>query len=386
MRLACLVLSPALLAGTLAQADPATQSASLSVERHFTSNALDGPFAVADWYTLLRGSLQRTFETDAGTLKFGADVQVTRFDRTDIEDDGSMALAAELHTKLSSRLELRGALTYRIASNGDDLTIGRFSIGTRALKHTIGGKAELGIDLGGGTSLVLGLGNQLELPGDTHFDLPALRPAKLDPDTNRTELSAKLMRTSGSTSYGVSASTVLLAAEEIGSPPVALSFQEYTLRLETASKGEDGSAFGLAFGAQWLRGAQGIFAGARPTYQMVFAKPLPKGFEIRGSLVGRFETLDTDDPLASWLNRAEFEAACRINERLKLGVGAFAEIKRNLLLENWQRERGFYAEAFYELPKPATLVLRVDVSDEFANVIDVRQRTVDVFVGLRTKM
>jgi len=374
------------LAISPAAADPHVPAITFSVERHFTTNALDSSFAVADWYTLLRGSLQRTLETEAGTLKLGTDVQVTRFDRTDIEDDGSVALAAELHTKLSPKLELRGALTYRISSDGDDLTIGRFSIGTRAMRHTIGGKAELGIDLGGGTSLVLGLGNQLELPGDTRFDLPALRPAKLNPDTNRTELSAKLMRTSGSTSYGISASTAFLAAEEIGSPPVALSFQEYTLRLETASKGDNGSAFGLAFGAQWLRGAHGIFAGARPTYQMVFAKPLPKGFEIRGSLVGRFETIDTDDPLASWLNRAEFEVACRINERLKLGIGAFAEIERNLLLENWQRERGLYAEALYELSKPTTLVLRIDISDEFASVIDVRQRTIDVFLGLRTKM
>ena len=94
MRFASFVLPPVLLAAAPADADPATRSASLSVERHFTTNALDGPFAVADWYTLLRGSLQRTVETDAGTLKLGADLQVTRFDNTAIEDDGSVALAA----------------------------------------------------------------------------------------------------------------------------------------------------------------------------------------------------------------------------------------------------------------------------------------------------
>lgn len=387
MRVPSLVILAGLAASpSMAATAPLPSPFAVSSERHFTSNALDGPLAVADWYTLLRASLQRTFETDAGTLRLGTEFQVKRFDHTDIEDDGALALAAELHTKLSPRLELRGALTYSVSSDGDDLTIGSFVLGTRTIKHVIGGKAELGIDLGAGTSLVVGLGDQLELLGDTHFDLPSLRPTKLDPDRNRTEISARVTHMSGETSYGVSASTAFVAAETLGSPPAALSFQEYTLRLETAAKGKDGSSLGMAFGVQWLRGAHGSFAGARPTYHLVAAKPLPKGFEIRGSLTGRFETADTDDPLASWLNRAEFEAARRIGERLRLGIGAFAEIKRNLLLENWQRERGLYAEASYDLSKPTTLVLRVDLSDTFASIVDVRYRTVDFFIGLRTKM
>ena len=39
-----------------AKADPET-SATLTVERHATSNALDGPYAFFDWYAVLRGGL-----------------------------------------------------------------------------------------------------------------------------------------------------------------------------------------------------------------------------------------------------------------------------------------------------------------------------------------
>ena len=381
------LVSSALAVSSAASAEPARpEPATIGIERHFTSNALDGPIAIADWYTLLRGSLQHEWQVDGGHVRLAAEAQAAKYDTVAIEDDGAVALAVEAQKRLGPRTELRGTLTYRFSSDGDDLSLGAFAFGTRAPKHVLDGRVALGIDLGNDLALVLELGDQLEKSGRTRFEGDILPAQLLEPDRNRVELSAKLTRTNGPAAYGVSASAALVTVDELGSPPSALSLAEYTLRVEAAAKAPDDATLGFAVGAQWLRGAQGIYSDLRPTYRLVVSKPLQRGFEIRGTVFGRFETLDSDDPLASWLNRAELETSVRLGEKTRLGAGVFAELKENLLYENVERDRGFYAEASYEATRTVTIVLRVDVSDNFASVIDVRKRTTDAFLAMRAKL
>ncbi len=381
---------PAALIGlavaSAAQAEPAMPAMSASIERHFTSNALDSERAVADWVTLLRGSLQRQWGDADANAGLGADFETTSHDRVTLEDDRTLALSAHAFRRLSTALELRGALAYRVTSTGDDLDLGAAVIGTRAVKHVVEAEAGIGIDLGHATALILQASDSFETTGPTRFDHELLPPVRLDPDVNRLRLLARLTRTAGALAFGGQASVLAASVERLASPPVALSFTLAGLGADLAMRKEGGPSLGLAFGVEWLRGSRGIYSELRPAWQARIAQPLPGGFELRGAWLGRYETADSDDPLASWLERAELELGWKAGQRLALASGIFRAVKQNLLFENAEKSRGFYAEASYAWREPLAVVVRVDFTRTFKSVLDSRKQTVDAFVGLRTKL
>jgi len=112
-----------------------------SVERHWTSNALDSEFAIADWYTLLRGSLRRSWGDADANIALEAEFQATRHDVVTIEDDRAAAVSAALFRRLPGGVELRGSLTYRASSEGDELQIGPLALGT-ARRRGFGGSLQ----------------------------------------------------------------------------------------------------------------------------------------------------------------------------------------------------------------------------------------------------
>jgi len=357
-----------------------------SLERHWTNNALDSDRNVSDWYTLLRGTLQQQWGDNDTYAKVNADLQVSHYDRTSIEDDRTLGVSAEAFRRLAPGLELKGSLSYRVSSTGDNLDIGPLTIGTREFKQVFGAQTQLGIDLGKATSLILEATDSFEKLGATHFQDDLILPAKLHADRNLFQLAARATRTFGQLALGASASALFASVEQIGYPPLFLSFNAYTLRAEAAYKAADGSTLGVALGAQFLRGANDIYERWRPTWQLTVAKPLPRGFELRGTYFGRYETSNTDDPLASWLQRAELEIGMKLRENLGVASGVFYEIKDNLLYENQERRNGVYAEATYNATKSMAIVFRVDVSRTIKTVIDDREHTVDAFVALRAKI
>ena len=373
------------IASALADAEPPARLAG-AIERHYTTNALDSDHAVPDWYTLLRGSLQRQFGDADANAALGAEFQATRHDRLAIEDDRALALSLSAFRKLESGLEFRGTLSYRAASDGDDLTLGPLTIGMRTLKQTVAGQGQIGIDLGNATALVIEVSDSLETVGPTRFEQDALPAARLDPDTNRLQSVARVTRTFGRIALGASASALLVTVERLGSPPLGVSFRHYGLRAEAAYTGADGTTLGAAFGAELLDAAGGLYRRIRPSWQLAFARPLGHGFDLKGTYFGRYESADSDDPLASWLRRAELEGNLTLRPDLVLAAGLFRQWKDNLLFENQERSHGFYAEATYRMTPSASFVLRVDVSRTFKTVVDTRESTVDAFIGLRAKL
>ena len=357
-----------------------------AIERHYTTNALDSDRAVPDWYTLLRGSLQRQFGDADANATLGAEFQATRHDRVSIEDDRALALSLSAFRKLENGLEFRGTLSYRASSEGDDLPLGSASLGMRTLKQVIAARAEVGIDLGDATTLILDVSDGLEQVGPTRFEHGALPATRLDPDANRLQSTARVTRTFGHLALGVSASALLATVERLGSPPLGVSFQEYGLRAEAAYAGTGGLTLGAALGAELLEAAGGLYRRVRPAWQLTAAAPLPHGFDLRGTYFGRYESADTDDPLASWLQRAEIEGGLKLRPDLALAAGLFCQTQENLLFENEERSRGFYAEATYRLSPSTAIILRVDASRTSKTVIDVRENTVDTFIGLSAKL
>jgi len=377
---------PALAGPSSLPATTASPTISTSIERHRTSNALDSELAVADWYTLIRGSLQHEAAHENGVVRLNGEIQASRYDILDIEDDQAATVQLEATSKISPAVEIRGALSYRVSSEGDNLSFGPFIIGTRTLKQVFAAETQLGVDLGGGTALVLDFADALEKVGRTTFQHSIFTPTKLDPDRNRLRVGARLFRTAGPLTYGVSAAATRVSVERLGFPPAGLSLSEYTLRTETGWTGDDGAILNAAVGIQTLLGEDGIYADTRPSYQISFAKPLPKGVELRGALFARFDTADSDDPLASWLHRGEIELRLRPASKLQLASGIFGEWKENLLFENEERAHGVYAEATYDATQAVSLVFRVDFTDRTLTVIDTRKKTVDAFIGVRTKI
>lgn len=377
---------PALGLSCPALADQTGPKISASLERHWTSNALDSEFAIADWYTLLRGSLRQDVGDDEANAGIAAEFQLTRHDRILIEDDRSIAVSAHAFRRISPVLELRGTLTYSAVSKGDHLEIGPVAIGTRALKQVAAAQAQAGIALDEATALVIDASNVFETTGRTHFEEGIIGPAQLDPDVNKVRLAARVMRTIGPVAVGGSLSALFASVEKLGSPPVALSYALYGAQGQLEMRTEAGMTVGLALGAESLRGAHGIYSGIRPAWQVKAAMPLPRDFELRGSWFGRYETGDSDDPLASWLHRAEAELGWKATERLALSAGVYREVKQNLLMENEERGSGFYAEASYAFSKPLSAVFRVDVTRTFKTILDIRERTTDVFLGLRAQI
>ncbi|WP_315923830.1 hypothetical protein [Mesorhizobium sp. SP-1A] len=357
-----------------------------SLERHWTSNVLDSDYALPDWYTLLRGSLHRRWGDEDAYAALRTEFEASRHDTVTLEDDRALALSGEVFRRLSNGAELRGTLAYNAASTGDDVQIGPVVLGTRTTKQVAGAGLQVGFDLGDATSLILEAADNFEMVGRTHFQNDLLPASRLDPDRNRLQFSLRLTRTRGALAFGGSASALLESVEQLGSPPVALSFRQYGLRGEIAFAGKDGSALGLALGAEWLGDRDRLYSRVRPAWQVTFSKPLIDTLELRGSFIGRYESADSDDPLASWLRRGELEIAFKPRQELLFGAGLACQTKENLLFENKEHTRSLFAEAVYELGAPASLVFRVDYSRTFKTVIDIRQSTVDAFVGLRTKI
>jgi hypothetical protein len=367
---------------TTAQAEPTKPFTATTVERHWTSNALDSDRSVPDWLTLLRGSLEHQWGDADANVGIGAAFEATRHDHVANEDDTALSMSAHAFHRLSPTLELRGSLGYRAISNGDDLDLGAIVIGTRALKQQLNAQTQLGIALDRNTALILEASESFETTGLTRFENDLLQATRLDPDTNRLELLARVTRTVGTLAFGGTFSTLVMSVEPLGFPQVSLSFTLAAAKAEFVVQLENGASLATAFGLEWLRGTQEIYSEIKPTWQIRGTQPLPHGFELRGSWFGHYETTDSDDPLASWLNRAELELGWKISERFALASGTFCELKQNLLFKNEERSRGLYAEAAYAFNKPFKAVVRVDLSRTFKTVIDVEENTIDAFIGL----
>lgn len=69
--------------------------ATSQLERHWTSNALDGSRTIADWYNLLRGSLEWQSGDEDANARLEAAFQATRYDTVSIKDDRTLTLGAQ---------------------------------------------------------------------------------------------------------------------------------------------------------------------------------------------------------------------------------------------------------------------------------------------------
>jgi hypothetical protein len=222
--------------------------------------------------------------------------------------------------------------------------------------------------------------------GKARFQENLIEPAKIEPDRNRLALGATLRHTDGQLRYGLATSAAFVGTEKIGNPLIAYSLAEYVLRGEFHYETAIGTTVEASLGVAALRGAHGIYERTRPVYSLLVKQTIKGGIELRGSLTGAYDLLDSDDSLAGWRQRLELEAKFPFAETVALGIGVFHQREDNLLLRNTERSNGVYVELAYDIRKNASLVARADFSECKASVVDIRKKTLDTFLGFRTKL
>lgn len=376
--------------GLLAAAARASETAepykaTVTLARHYTTNALDGPLALDDWYNALRGTLERAVAHDLGATRFTADFELRRFDTYDIEDDAAFGIAAETTIRPSETLELRGTLTLRTVSDGDDMPAGDFILGTRTRKTVLAAALQAGRLVAPDTVLVLEGAASREFAGLTRFQNDVIPPVELEPDRDRLRLGTTLTRTQAPYSYGVSAIAGLRRAHAVGPLP-EIVLMEYAAKLQGAATYDNGATFGGAVGLQMLQLLGGAFREMRPTLELTAAMPLAGGFSLRGSVRTAYDTASTDDLLAVWVRRAEAEMGYQASPAVRFALGAFDEQRDNLASENRETVRGLYGEAAWQANEATTILLRVDAIRSEVSVLDIERRVIDAQLAVTKKL
>lgn len=390
MRLS-LFLTASVAAGLLAADAGAGEAAgttgsTVTLARHYTTDALDGPPAVADWYTALRGALIHEMPHDRGATKLNAAFELRRHDTWDIEDDAAFALGVETGIAASESVELRGTLSIAHTLQGDDFSSGGFVIGTTTRTLSLAAGVQAGIRLSTDTVLALEATASRERSGDTHFQDGLILPARLEPDRDRFRFAAMLTRTHGRFSYGLSAAAGLLRAGETALlPEVAVT--DHAVRLHAGLTFDNGATLSAAAGLQTLRLTEGgSFAATRPVFELAAAAPLPAGFSLRGTLKCGYDTIVTDDPVASRTRRGEAEASYRHGPRLLLGAGVFAEKRDNLALGNQEQARGVFGQATWTANERIDLVLRIAAARRVTTPTAATRRSLDASLAVTAKL
>lgn len=353
----------------------------MTLARHYTTNALDSDLAFEDWYTALRGSLEKSVGHELGTTKLSADFELRRYDTYDIEDDRAVGITAETTIRPSATTELRGTLSLRTISNGDDFPIEGFILGTRTRKTILGGALQAGLLVAPDTVLLLESAASREFAGRTRFQLGAIEPTRLEPDRDLVRIGATLTRTQVPYSYGASAVAGLRLSHAVEPLPEIL-LSEYAAKLQAAASFSSEATISGAVGLQMLHLLNGTFTDIRPTVELAAAMPLGEKFSLRGSFRAAYDTTSTDDPLAVWVRRAEAELGYRASATITVALGAFDERRDNVVIGNQETVRGLYALTGWQANDSTALILRVDARRRLISLFDIEKRTIDAQIAV----
>ncbi len=385
MRLPTALAAAALATSALADDAPRTFKAGATLSRHHTTNALDAPLAVSDWYTQLRGALEETLVHELGTTRIAGEFQVRRYDRYFIEDDAAVSALVETTVRVSERLELRGTLSLRAAEEGDDLALGGLVIGMRTGRIVATAALQAGVRLSPDTTLVVETAASRDMPGDTSFQDDILPAQRLEPLRERVRAAATLTSTEGAFSYGLFAGAGLMRARAVGVLP-QIDVADYAIRVQSALKLDDGPTLAAAAGIAVLDVPAASFREIRPTYELSAALPLAGRLTLRGALKAAYDMASNDDPVAVWLRRFEAEAVYAAGPRLTFAAGFFRQERDFIGLGGGETGRGLYGEAAWQAHERLALVLRVDAARHVLLPLGIGRRAIDAQIALRANL
>ncbi len=383
------VFALALAAGYSHQALAADKAprAEFSAARTFTTNVLDSPTAISDWYTALRGTIEMPVAHERGETKLTIGIEGRLHDEVRIRDAASAVVTLQSTLRPTDRLELRGTLRLSGGSDGDTLDLGGPFIGTRTPRAA----ASIGVEAGyriDPTLVLLGeIGATAQRFGEARFQDDLLLPEQLEPARELHRLAVGARKSFGPYAAGLGASLEDRVVAALGDPPVRLSSRKIGIEATAGYAAKTGAAVEISIGAEHLADEVGLFVDWRPALRGSFTLPVQQTpLELRGNARLGFETAETDDPLGSWVARAELAFAYRLAETIVASGGVALERRENLLLENEERRLGLHGEVTFKASKASDLVLRMDYLRSETTIINERKQRFDVLLGLRTRI
>ncbi|MEO3385532.1 hypothetical protein [Mesorhizobium sp. CAU 1741] len=368
----------------LAQAAEDTTT-SITLSRHHTTNALDAPLALEDWYTTLRGSVETSLSHEIGTTTITADGQFLRYDTYDIENDVAAGIGAETTMAISERVELRGTFSLNVVDEGDELDLGDVLLGIRTRKTIFAAGLQGGFRLSPDTILALEGALSRELPGKTRFEQDVIAPTRLDPVRDRLRIGAALTQTSGRFTYGVLGASGLMRSDPLGLLP-ELMVLDYKLALQGGVTFENGARVAASVGMHGLRLLDSEIGELRASYEIAAETPLPAGFSLRGIVSAGYDAKSNDDPVATWARRLEVEAGYKPGLPVSFGLGLYLEERENIGLETNESARGVYTEAVWQAREDMSLTFRVDASRKRLEPMGPERKAVDIHLALNAKL
>lgn len=391
MRAGALIMAMSLAGPVAASAqtssgNDSSPQASLTLSRHYTTNALDTPLQLDDWYTQLRGSVASKLAHDLGTTGVTANINAKHYDVLSIENDFALGISTDTTVALSENFELRGTLAVQMAEEGDELLLGEDAfLGIRTRKTVMTAGLQAGLRLDADTVLAMEATASREKPEDTQFENDILPPLRLDPDRDRFRAGTKLTRTHGPVSFGAYGTAGLMRSGTIGFLP-PLEVMDYAVGAHAGIRFANGAVAAGSVGLHALELFDADFRQQRLAYELAAEMPVFSRFSLRGSLKAAFDPKTNDDPVATWARRMELEAGYRHSQELRFGTGLYLERRENLGLETVELARGLYAEAEWQINTHLGLTMRVDATRKLLENFGLQRDTVDVHMALAAKL
>ncbi len=346
-----------LLASSLASrasAGEAATTTSFSVDRTYTTNALDRVEALPDWSTTSRAGATLAAGVAGAALRLGLDVEHTAHDRYAIEDDTALRLSLGAEKAVSPKLALAGEAALSLASEGDDIEVGQAILGIRT--QTLAGAVALkaGYALSERSQLAGEISVARSDPGLAMFEAGLVEPQQLSPRRDTLGAGLRFTHRGAAATYVAAAGAELRLVGEPGRPPYDFRFGHQFLRGEIAAeRGSLSMAAGL--GADRLASANGGFDIVRPSLAASLAYTHEGGTMVRGSASAGLDLSGARDPLAAWVRKVELDATVPAGRRLKLNAGAYASRSEYLLLGYEEDAYGAFAGAALALGHGFTL-------------------------------
>lgn len=347
-----------------------------------TSNALDGPVAISDTIMHLRGTIDGARDTDIGRFEFSGSAEIFEYRDIDFQSDRYANLQLGYAREFTPDFGLRGSLGYAIKDEGDDIAIGPVIFGVRTSSQIFSGGIEAVMRLTPATIATFSVASDYEMVGDSRFTI-GLSDLRLLPDRSTTVLGGRLAHQVGNGAVSLTARATAVDLHEMqpGFAAIASDRLRLTAGYETVLRG--GLEIGAEAGVTYLRDEFELFERAYPVYTLVAAGPAPGGTQLRLSLRGYVDTLDTDDLLASYIHRGELEIAKPLPYALTVSAGIFGEYRENVVLENEEEAAGVYVALGYEIASGSTMLLRLDYDRRHRTLFDTREETLKGTLGVQ---
>lgn len=379
---ACLSLAFHPFAEQALAGETSAPAGTLLYETRATSDAFDDGSGIADQVMTLRGAFEVSSDTELGHLGFSAGLNVEEYRRLRFLSDRAALASMVLAREFADSIVLRSKIGYRGESDGDFIRIADFILPTRTPVNIFDGSLDAAWSPSKKLALSASFVQSYELRGATDFG-PGLPDTRISPDVATTRAGLTLRLAAGNNSAFVAQSRTVvvapyrapLAALRIGSARIELAAGYETV---LANGAEAAASFGAVFLTDDLNVAEGYY----PTYKLAIKRAVS---ERSASLTvsGDIDTDDTDDPLASYVHRAELEATWGPSVPWRFRAGLFAEWRDNLALGNWEKAAGIYTSVAFTPADSRTLLLRIDYDERFVSGPDIRNPTLTASLGLQ---